>query len=398
MKKIPSRRPPRVSGWRLSIPGALGALALAASGCGAPGAAPARATEQQQTGKPGLFKVSASQLSHLRIARVQTSSRAVEVHTTGTADWDADRTTQAITQVNGPIARIVVDLGTRVKAGDPLLYVASPDLSNAISTYRKAKNRLDLAQRTLARNRDLLEHRAIAQKDLEGSEADYNDAFTEVQNDLQALKIFGVTDRDIAEAERQNIAIRPELAVRSPIAGVVVQKLVLPGQFVQAGTTICFVISEPSTLWVQAHLNENEITAVHVGDRADVRAASLPGIFPGRITYIGAMLDPATRTTPVRVVTENHAGLLKKDQFVDVLVHSGTRGDVLVVPTSAVLYNSENFPFVYVQVEPGSFAQRLVTIGAQQDDGFEVLSGLAAGDAVVAEGSVFLQFAQTYER
>ncbi len=83
------------------------------------------------------------------------------MRTTGTVDWDNDHTTQAITQVSGPITRIVADTGTRVKAGDPLLYVASADITNAISAYRKAKNRFDLAQRTLDRSKDLLEHKAL---------------------------------------------------------------------------------------------------------------------------------------------------------------------------------------------------------------------------------------------
>ena len=77
-----------------------------------------------------------------------------------------------------------------MKAGDPLLYVASADITNAISAYRKAKNRFDLAKRSLDRSKDLLDHKAISQRDLESAEADYNDAATDVQTALQALKIY----------------------------------------------------------------------------------------------------------------------------------------------------------------------------------------------------------------
>ena len=107
------------------------------------------------------------------------------------------------------------------------------------------------------------------------------------------------------------------------------------------------------------------------------------------------MLDPATRTTPVRIVTQNPNGLLKKDLFVDVVIHDKTTRDVLVVPTAAVLYDEQNFPFVYVQVEPGKFAQRLVKLGGQQGDDTQIVDGLKAGDPVVSQGSVFLQFANT---
>jgi membrane fusion protein, heavy metal efflux system len=137
---------------------------------------------------------------------------------------------------------------------------------------------------------------------------------------------------------------------------------------------------------------------MHVGDRARIQHPSLPGTFAGIVTYVGDALDLATRTTPVRIVTENRQGLLKKDLFVDATIDSGSKRAVLVVPTSAVLFNAENLPFVYVEREPGRFAQRLITTGAQQDDAFEVLAGLKEGDPVVIEGSVFLQFAETSQR
>jgi cobalt-zinc-cadmium efflux system membrane fusion protein len=115
------------------------------------------------------------------------------------------------------------------------------------------------------------------------------------------------------------------------------------------------------------------------------------------VSYIGDMLDPATRTTPVRIVTQNPSGLLKKDLFLDVVIHDKTTREVLVVPTTAVLYDEQNFPFVYVQVDAGKFAQRLIKLGGQQGDDSEVVQGLKAGEPVVSQGSVFLQFANTYQ-
>src|SRR5262249_18985051 len=119
--------------------------------------------------QPTLLSVSADQLSHLTIVDAKKATWSVNVDTTGTVDWDADHTTQAITQVSGPISRMVVDLGTAVKAGDPLLYVASADVANAISAYRKAKNRESLTKRTMDRQKDLLDRGAVSQKDYEGN-------------------------------------------------------------------------------------------------------------------------------------------------------------------------------------------------------------------------------------
>ena len=341
------------------------------------------------------FTVPPDQLSHLAIVPVRQTTWSSAVRATGTVDWDNDRTTQAITQVSGPITRIVADTGTRVKAGDPLLYVASADIANAVSAYRKAKNRSDLAQRTLDRSKDLLDHKALSQRDYESAQADFNDAATDLQASLQALRIFGVSQADIADAERQNVPIRPDLVMHAPLSGTVVQKMVLPGQFVQAGTTAAFVITDTSSVWVQGHVYDKDLATVHVGDKVDVRNSSFPGVFRGVVSYIGDILDPATRTTPVRIVTQNPDGLLKKDLFVDVVIHDQAMRDTLVVPTTAVLYDEQNFPFVYVQVEPGKFAQRLVTIGAQQGGDTQLLDGAKAGEPVVSQGSLFLQFANT---
>ena len=377
----------------------LSAICLSACGSAPSPEASHPAASSSTTAGPaaGYFSVPAEQLPHLKLATVARASWMATVRTTGTVDWDNDATTQAITQVSGPITRIAVDTGTRVKAGDPLLYVASADISNAMSTYRKAKNRLDLARRSLDRSKDLLEHKALSARDMESAQADFNDAATDLQSALQTLRVFGVTPDDIAQAEQQDQAIRPELVMRAPIAGTVVQKMVLPSQFIQAGATAAFVITNTSTVWVQGHVYDKDLTTVHVGDTVEERSASFPQVFHGVVSYIGDLIDPLTRTTPVRIVTQNTDGLLKKDLFVDVVIHGKLTRDVLVVPTASVLYDEQNLPFVYVQVSAGRFAQRVVTIGAQQDDTTEIVTGVNEGEAVVSEGSVFLQFANTYQ-
>jgi cobalt-zinc-cadmium efflux system membrane fusion protein len=354
-------------------------------------------TVNESASKPGLFTVSQQQLAHLRVGPPKKTVWSTNIQTTGTVDWDADHTTQAITQVGGPISRILVDTGSRVAKGDPLLYVASPDVANAISTYKKAKNRQTLAKRVLDRSKEMLDHGAIAVKDFESAQADFNDAGTDVQNSLQTLKIFDITRQALDQAEVQGVAISPELAVRAPIAGSVVQKLVMPGQLIQAGTTVCFVISDTSTVWVQGHIFDRDLPSVRLGDHVAESNASFPERFQGEVSYIGASLDPDTRTTAVRVVTRNPAGLLKKDMFVEAVIHTRTQNNILTVPVSAVLRDDKNEPIVYLEVEPEKFAQRPVTIGAQQNGEVQILSGLGEDDKVVSDGSIFLQFATTFQ-
>lgn len=372
------------------------AAALGASSCNSNRAANTVVTAASEGSEAALFEVPKDQLAHLKIVDVRKESWASVVRTTGTVDWDADHSTQAITQIGGPISRILVDTGARVTAGQPLLLVTSPDVATAIATYRKARNRQDYSKKTLERNKDLLDHKVIATKDLEAAEQDYNDASAEVENDLQALKIFGVTPQEIDDAQKQGVAINPQLAVRSPIAGMVVQKLVNPGQVIQAGMTVCFTISDVSTVWVQGHIYDRDLDSIHKGDAVDLTSpASTNRTFHGVVSYIEALVDPATRTTPVRIVTQNQNELLKKDMFVDAVIHTSSGRSVLAVPTSAILRNDENLPFVYVQVNPGQFAQRLVTLGAQQRNETEIASGAKEGEKIVAEGSVFLQFANS---
>jgi cobalt-zinc-cadmium efflux system membrane fusion protein len=350
-----------------------------------------------QAAQQAFFAVSQDQLAHLRVEPVRRATWAVSIHTTGTVDWDEDQTTQAITQVNGPISRILVDTGAKVRANEPLLWVSSPDVVNALSTYRKARNRVDLAKRISDRSKTMLDHGAIAQKDYEDTVADYNDAMTDVQNSLQPLKIFGITQKEIDDAEKQGETVNTELAVRSPIDGTVVQKLVSPGLVIQAGQTACFLISKVGTVWVQGHIFDQDLPNVHLGEAVEMTNTNFTQAFHGTIDYIGSFVDPTTRTTDVRIVTQNPKELLKKDMFVDAVIHTGIRQNNMVLPVSAILRDEKNEPLVYVQVQgqPGKFAQRPVTLGAQQDKLVAITSGLQEGEPVVTEGSLFLQFANT---
>ncbi len=241
----------------------------------------------------------------------------------------------------------------------------------------------------------MVDRGASAVKDLESAEADYNDALTDVQNSLQPLRIFGITAAEIDQAEKQGTSIGTELAVRSPISGVIVQKLISPGMLIQAGQTVCFQISDVSTVWVQGHIFDHDLPSVHNGDGVAETNPSFNRAFHGVVSNIGSFVDPNTRTTSVRIVTANPGGLLKKDMFVDAIIQTGRQNNILVVPVAAVLRDDKNEPIAYIQMEPGKFAQRSVTIGPQQDGLIEIDSGLQEGDKIVSDGSLFLQFANT---
>ena len=277
-----------------------------------------------QAAQEAYFTVPEDQLAHLHVAPVERANWNISVHTTGTVDWDADQTTQAITQVNGPVSRILVDLGSKVRAGEPLLWVSSPDVVNALATYRKARNRVDLAKRVTERSKGLLDHGAIATKDYEDTVADYNDAMTDVQNSLQPLKIFGITQREIDDAERQGEPVNTELAVRSPIDGVVVQKLVSPGHGDSSRATACFMISDVSTVWVQGHIFDRDLPRFEWATRwTEPIPASR-----ARFTARSPISDPCGSQHPHHsgvASSRKSGGLLKKDLFVEAVIHTGAQ-------------------------------------------------------------------------
>ena len=287
-----------------------------------------------------------------------------------------------------------------MKAGDPLLYVASPDITNAISTYRKAKNRLDLAQRKLDRSKDLLEHKAISQRDFESAQADYNDAATDVQTALQALQdLRRARRRTSPTPSSRTSAIRPELAMRAPIAGTVVQKTG-PARPVHPGRHHGGVRDQQRVdgLGAGPRLREGPAarsTSATQRRRCATRRFPTPSTAWCRTSATCSIRRPgrrrcgSSRRTPTACSRRTCSSTST--------IHDKATRDVLVVPTAAVLYDEQNFPFVYVQVEPGKFAQRLVKLGGQQDDETEIVDGLKAGDRVVSQGSVFLQFANTYQ-
>jgi cobalt-zinc-cadmium efflux system membrane fusion protein len=178
---------------------------------------------------------------------------------------------------------------------------------------------------------------------------------------------------------------------------VIVQKLISPGMLIEAGQTVCFQISDVSTVWVQGHIFDRDLPSIRNGDAVEETNPSFNRIFHGTISYIGSFVDPNTRTTAVRIVTGNPGGLLKKDMFVDAVVHTSRRNDILVVPVASVLRDDKNEPIVYVEAGPRKFAQRSVTIGPQQEGMVQIASGMQEGENVVADGSLFLQFANAIQ-
>ncbi|MGH9505526.1 MAG: efflux RND transporter periplasmic adaptor subunit, partial [Terriglobales bacterium] len=306
----------------------------------------------------------------------------------GTVEYNQFHTTPVLSPVGGPVTRILAVPGQHVDAGEPLLYVRSPDYSQARATYLKAESAAQLAKLQARRDEDLYGHHAIAQQELQQAQAQYAQAQADLQNAAAALRVLGVQP-DTAAGQPS-----PVLPVVAPIRGLVVSRTVAPGQLVQAGATV-FTISDLRTVWVDVHVYQQQLAWIQKGEPVKIETSAYPGrMFRGRIGYISPTLDPQTRTLKARIVTANPGLLLKNQMFVTAIVRAGVIPDAIAIPDAAVLRDSVNHPFVYVATaQRGAFARRLVSIGASQNGRTHILSGLRPGDRVVANGALFIQFA-----
>ncbi|MGB9105837.1 MAG: efflux RND transporter periplasmic adaptor subunit [Terriglobales bacterium] len=339
-------------------------------------------------GDPTLFSLPPDQLSHLQIITVAPTTMQRVLRLPGSVAYNAFTTTPVISQVSGPVSRIAVVPGQVVNRGQPMLLVSSPDYAQLRSNYLKARDAHALAHKAYVRAKDLFEHHAIAQRDLEQAESTEVQAQADLEAAEQSLRIMGVRNPDAVVSGKNS----PEVAVHAPITGQVVERLVAPGQLLQAGNTQCFTISNMSTVWVMVNVYQQDLAFVHVGDSAVIQTDAYGDNFKGKISYLGAALDPNTHTLQARIITQNPGEKLKKDMYVTALVSAGTIDNTLAVPDAAVLRTPENEPFVYIAQGDNKFAQRLVKLGQSQNGRLQIVSGLASGDRVVGDGSLFIQF------
>jgi cobalt-zinc-cadmium efflux system membrane fusion protein len=376
------------------------AAALAAAGCGGAGDQASKMTSFSTSQSPAstaeLFSLPPAQMANIQIYTVVQAPIVRTLRLSGAVAYNSFLTTPVITQVGGRVNRIMVTPGEHVRADQPLLYIASPDYSLMRSAYIKARDALQLADKVYRRAQDLNAHGVTSQADLEQAESAHVQAQADLESSEQAIRILGISNPD----DLLTRAISPEVALLAPVAGEVVERLCAPGQLLQAGGTQCFTLSDMASVWVLVNIYQNDVAYVHVGDQVTISNESYPGAVRGKIEYIAPALDPATRTLQARIQASNPGERLKKDMYVTAEVQAGVIPDALSVPDAAVLRDANNMPYVYLQTGPTAtqFELRLVTLGESQAGRTQVVTGLQAGDKIVGDGSLFLQFQNSLQR
>jgi len=397
MKMQSMRRIQKLRKLQINIGGAALAAALALAGCGGTndqaGKMTSFSTTESAASKAELFTVPSEQMSHIQVFAVAQAPLVRTLRLSGVVAYNAFLTTPVVSQAGGPVSRIMVTPGEQVTKGQPMLYVTSPDYSTLRSAYVKARDAYQLADRIYKRDQDLLAHKAIAQVELEQAESARAQAEADLQSNEQAIRILGISSPD----DLVNKPPSSEVALLAPLAGEVVERLCSPGQLLQPGATQCFTLSNMSSVWVLVNVYQNDVRYVRVGDEVTISNEAYAGEVRGKIQYIAPALDPTTRTLQARIEASNPGERLKKDMYVTAQVRAGVIPNALLVPDAAVLRDTENMPYVYIQTG-NQFARRMVTLGESQGGKTQITAGLQTGDKIVGNGSLFLQFQNSLQR
>lgn len=354
-----------------------------------------RAPARTDAADSAAFGLTPAQRARIHVAPVARVSFRPTIEVSGTVQFDGDSSTQVLAPISGPVTRLLVQLGAVVAAGAPLAEVASPDFGADVAAYRKAEADTRNALRVAARDSALFANDALARQDLEQAQTDAAAAIADRDAALDQLRAIGVDSTTIAAIREGRPFQVQQGVIRAPIAGTVVERLITAGQLLQAGSTPCFTVARLGTVWVMANVFENELPDVHVGDPALTTPTAGGPTLHGSVDYVGALVDPDTRATAVRIVTRNSGDALKQGMYVRVLIQTRHERTGLLVPVSAVLRNQENLPFVFVVGPDSTFVRRPVRLGSRVGDRLEITDGLGPDDSVITEGGLFLQFAES---
>lgn len=371
---------------------------LAAGACGRSAETTDQQTTTQASAKPSLLTLTPAQQARIQLVTVGPASFRPVIQTTGTVVFNGDHSTRVLAPVSGPVAQLLVQPGATVARGTPLATVSSPDFAAAVAAYRKAVVTAQNAQRIADQDVQLFRTDAIARRDVEQAQTDAASAAADREAALEQIRSLGIDPATLAQVRADPGLTNVPAVIRAPIGGVVVERLINPGQLLQAGSTPAFTIADLSTVWVMANVFESDLASVHRGESATVNTDASPSPFSGRVDYVGAIVDSGTRATNVRLVVQNRADLLKRDMFVRVSIRSDQPRAGILAPDASVLRDDENLPFVFVAAPTRTgtgYARRRVTLGSHLDNRYEITAGLAAGDRVVADGALFLQFAES---
>jgi cobalt-zinc-cadmium efflux system membrane fusion protein len=378
------------------ISGLLFGLAAVESGCdGTPNDVTVSKSATVNT-SPGVVMLSADEASRVGLVVQPVTRSDFRTHRDfpGIVQPNQRNMIEITTLVRGRVVEVYADLGQEVKANATLAILYSSELGLAQSAYLKARAKLNVAEQSYSRAQFLLQEKVIGEAEAQRRHAELLSTQAEANEAHDRLKLLGMNDGEFRRLE-QSREIRSVVPIVAPFAGRVIGRKLTRGEVVET-TENLFVIADLSEVWVLTNIPEKDIPfadALHAsgGMQADVRLNAYPGeVFKGRITYVGDVLDPSTRTMQLRLELPNSDGRLKPEMFASVRLYSEPQPDRLAIPEAA-LQRDQGRTFVFVQRTTNEFEVRDVQVGESNGTLTSIITGLNEGEPVVTHGAFVLK-------
>jgi cobalt-zinc-cadmium efflux system membrane fusion protein len=331
-----------------------------------------------------------SQLSSLTVNTVATLGFRSEQVADGRIALNSDTATQVFSPYSGRVIRLIAGIGEHVKKGAPLFSIEAAEFAQTQSDLLNALSQLKLARIAEERRHAAFDSRGGSQQDWQQAQADLAAAQTALDSVRNRLRIFGQTDEQIAALERAKTPGAVTF-VTAPIDGVITDRQVGPGQYLQAGnSTPVYTVGDLATVWLVADVREIDTPLIEIGQPIEVRVLALPGkVFEAKLTSVGSAVDPVTHRVPVRATIANPDGKLKPQMFANFSIITSGESDALAVPEEAVVREGEAAR-VWVVQGHDDLSLRQIRTGRINNGMVEVLEGLRPGDRVVTRGSLFI--------
>ena len=331
----------------------------------------------------GSFSATDREWQTLKFAQAQASMIGENAASDGKIAVDDDLTTAVFSPFTGRVTRILAKAGDHVSAGQVLFAVAASEAAQSDADVAAAAAQVKLATAAEARMHDLYNTKGAALKDWQQAQAD-----------------LAAAQAGLAAATGRRSALggaieHGEGLVRAPVAGIVTQRLIGPGQNVASaaggGATQAFTISTFDKVWLVGNLREEDAARAHVGMTAEVRPLGSNEVLHARISYVAPTIDPNTRRLLVRGEMTNPDGHLKPETFASFTLLTGHEHPSLVVPEDAVIFEGQTARvWVVADAKGHRLALRPIHAGQVANGLVEVTDGLNAGDSVVTAGSLFI--------
>jgi cobalt-zinc-cadmium efflux system membrane fusion protein len=323
----------------------------------------------------------APEMNAIRIVTTENVPQPSGVPANGRLTYNEDVTARVSSPIAGRVMKMAAQIGDRIGKDGVLAEIDSPDLASAQADMTKASADQTHKKTALDRARELADSQTGSRKDLESAAADYAQAVAETARAGQRLRNLASHDQ----------AVAGRYVLRSPVAGVVVDRQINPGMEIRPDlANPLFTVTDPSRLWIIADVPEASLSGIRNGQAVEIEVEAWPGQrFKGTVKLIGATLDPGSRRVQVRCEIANPDGKLKAEMFARVAFLTGGNATAVRVPnTSLVLNGVENF--VIVEREPGVFVKRKVHVSVNGLNTSYVSEGLRGGERIVSEGALLL--------